>query len=171
VATVGAVSVAPSLPLWLARAAADVMVLHEPNPMALLAYAIARPATPLIVWMHSEVIRTRLQYRVFYKPLLDFALRRAQRIVVASPPMLNIPALAHYQRKCTVIPTVSSARGIGCHTTRAAAFRRFGLEPRRQSSCSLAGWCPTRAWMFCSGPSKVSTPRRSSSAMAPRECR
>ena len=104
VATVGAVSVAPSLPMWLARADADVLVLHEPNPMALLAYAIARPATPLIVWMHSEVIRPRLQYRLFYKPLLDFALRRAQRIVVASPPMLNIPALAHYQRKCTVIP-------------------------------------------------------------------
>jgi rhamnosyl/mannosyltransferase len=104
VATVGAVSVAPSLPMWLARAEADVIVLHEPNPMALLAYAIARPKAPLVVWMHSEVIRPRLQYRLFYQPLLDFALRRAQRIVVASPPMLKIPALAHYQRKCTVIP-------------------------------------------------------------------
>jgi rhamnosyl/mannosyltransferase len=90
--------------MWLARAEADVIVLHEPNPMALLAYAIARPKAPLVVWIHSEVIRPRLQYRLFYKPLLDFALRRAQRIVVASPPMLKIPALAHYQRKCTVIP-------------------------------------------------------------------
>ena len=104
VATVGAVSVAPSLPIWLGRADADIIVLHEPNPMALLAYAIARPKAPLIVWMHSEVIRPKLQYRLFYKPLLDFALRRAQRIVVASPPMLRIPALEHYQRKCTVIP-------------------------------------------------------------------
>jgi rhamnosyl/mannosyltransferase len=103
VATVGAVSVAPSLPMWLSRAEADVIVLHEPNPMALLAYAIARPKAQLVVWMHSEVIRPKLQYRLFYKPLLDFALRRAQRIVVASPPMLKIPALAHYQRKCTVI--------------------------------------------------------------------
>jgi rhamnosyl/mannosyltransferase len=104
VATVGAVSVAPSLPMWLARADADIIVLHEPNPMALLAYAIARPKAPLVVWMHSEVIRPKLQYRLFYKPLLDFALRRAQRIVVASPPMLRIPALEQYQRKCTVIP-------------------------------------------------------------------
>ncbi len=104
VATIGAVSVAPSLPMWLARAEADVIVLHEPNPMALLAYALARPAAPLIVWIHSEVIRPKLQYRLFYEPLLEFALGRAQRIVVASPPMLQIPALARYQRKCTVIP-------------------------------------------------------------------
>src|SRR5688572_27796588 len=104
IANVGSVSVAPTLPLWLSRADADVIVLHEPNPMALLAYAIARPDTPLIIWIHSEVIRPKLQYRLFYQPLLDFALRRAVRVVVASPPMLNLPALAPYQRKCTVIP-------------------------------------------------------------------
>lgn len=43
IATVGAVSVAPTLPFWLARARADVIVLHEPNPMALVAYWLARP--------------------------------------------------------------------------------------------------------------------------------
>ena len=104
IATVGSVSVAPSLPAWLSRADADVIVLHEPNPMALLAYAIARPEAPLIVWIHSEVIRPKLQYTLFYEPLLEIALRRAMRIVVASPPMLNLPALARYQQKCTVIP-------------------------------------------------------------------
>src|SRR5262245_35762346 len=40
VATIGAVSVAPMLPVWLARSRADVIVLHEPNPMALVAYAL-----------------------------------------------------------------------------------------------------------------------------------
>jgi rhamnosyl/mannosyltransferase len=104
VATLGSVSLAPTLPRWLARAEADVIVLHEPNPMALLAYAIARPRTPLVVWFHCEVIRPRLQYKLFYEPLLTFALRRATRIVVASPPMANLPPLAPYQRKCTVIP-------------------------------------------------------------------
>jgi lipopolysaccharide/colanic/teichoic acid biosynthesis glycosyltransferase/glycosyltransferase involved in cell wall biosynthesis len=104
IATIGSVSVSPMLPLWLSRADADVIVLHEPNPMALLAYAIARPKAPLVVWIHSEVIRPKLQYRLFYQPLLEFALRRAVRIVVASPPMLNLPALARYRHKCTVIP-------------------------------------------------------------------
>ena len=36
-ATVGAVSLTPSLAWWLRRAEADVVVLHEPNPMALVA--------------------------------------------------------------------------------------------------------------------------------------
>lgn len=104
VVTVGAVSVAPTLPIWLARAKADLIVLHEPNPMALVAYFLARPAAPLIVWYHSEVIRPRWRYRLFYHPFVEFALRRAARIVVASPPMLDVPALLPHRRKCVVIP-------------------------------------------------------------------
>jgi rhamnosyl/mannosyltransferase len=104
VATVGAVSLAPTLPFWLARAQADVLVLHEPNPMALVAYFIARPSIPLVVWYHSEVIRSAWKYRLFYEPFLAFALRRAARIVVASPPMCEVPALRPYRGKCTVVP-------------------------------------------------------------------
>jgi glycosyltransferase involved in cell wall biosynthesis len=109
--TVGAVAVAPTLPVWLARAEADVIVIHEPNPMALLAYFIVRPKAPLIVWYHSEVIRPDRRYRMFYRPLLDFALRRVARVVVASPPMVDAPALAALAEKCTVIT--------------------YGLEPER----------------------------------------
>jgi glycosyltransferase involved in cell wall biosynthesis len=104
VARVGAVSLAPSLPLWLSRAEADVLVLHEPNPMALVAYALARPQMPLVVWYHSEVVRSAWKYRLFYEPVLEFALRRAARIVVASPPMRDVPALARHRNKCVVVP-------------------------------------------------------------------
>jgi rhamnosyl/mannosyltransferase len=104
VARVGAVSLAPSLPLWLAKAEADVLVLHEPNPLALVAYALARPRMPLVVWYHSEVIRSAWKYRLFYEPVLEFALRRAARIVVASPPMRDVPALARHREKCVVVP-------------------------------------------------------------------
>jgi rhamnosyl/mannosyltransferase len=103
VATVGAVTLSPDLPWHLANADADVIVLHEPNPMALVAYALARPTARLIVWVHSEVIRPRWQYRLFYHPFLTFVLKRAMRIVVSSPPLLNIPALVPYRRKCAVI--------------------------------------------------------------------
>lgn len=101
---IGAVSLAPTLPVWLARSTADLLVLHEPNPMALLAYFLVRPAAPLVVWYHSEVIRPAWQYRLLYEPLLEFALRRAARIVVATPPMLDVPALAAHRGKCVVIP-------------------------------------------------------------------
>lgn len=104
IASAGAVSVTPTLPYWLARAEADVLVLHEPNPMALLAYFLARPRMPLVVWIHSEVIRPAWQCRLFYEPLLEFALRRAARVVVASPPMLDAPSIAPYRAKGVVIP-------------------------------------------------------------------
>ena len=125
--TVGAVSLAPTLPWWLARATADVIVLHEPNPMALLAYALVRPVAPLVVWMHSEVIRPRWQYRLFYEPLLDFALRRATRIVVASPPMLDAPSLAAFRGKCEVVPYGIDPRPYTA-----------GLKPRPTEGSSVA---------------------------------
>ena len=49
-------------PLHLRRAEADVMILHEPNPWALLSFAVVRPRMPLAIWFHSEVVRPRLQY-------------------------------------------------------------------------------------------------------------
>jgi rhamnosyl/mannosyltransferase len=104
VGVVGAVSITPSLPLWLRRTTADVIVLHEPNPMALLAYLLARPAAPLVVWFHSEVVRAKWKYRLFYEPLLDTVLASATRIVVAAPPMRDVPALAMHREKVVVIP-------------------------------------------------------------------
>ena len=104
VAAVGAVSLTPTLPMWLARTGADVLVLHEPNPMALVAYYLARPRIPLVIWYHSEVIRSEWLYRLLYEPFLEFALRRATRVVVASPPMREVPALAGYRDKCVVVP-------------------------------------------------------------------
>jgi rhamnosyl/mannosyltransferase len=102
--TIGAVAIAPALPFHLARAQADVVVLHEPNPMALVAWFVVRPRAPLVIWYHSEVVRPGWRYRLFYRPFLESALRRAARIVVASPPMQNVPALAAYRTKCVVIP-------------------------------------------------------------------
>jgi glycosyltransferase involved in cell wall biosynthesis len=128
VATIGAVSVSPMLPIWLARAraSADLIVLHEPNPMALVAYFLARPGSPLVVWYHSEVIRPRWRYRLFYKPFLEFALRRADRIVVGSPPMKEVPALAPHQHKCVVVPYGLDVRRY--HATPAIAAKAATLR-------------------------------------------
>jgi lipopolysaccharide/colanic/teichoic acid biosynthesis glycosyltransferase/glycosyltransferase involved in cell wall biosynthesis len=104
VGTVGAVSLTPTLAWWLRRADADVVVVHEPNPMALVACVLARPRVPVVVWFHSEVIRAKWKYRLFYEPMLDWVLRRAARIVVAAPPMCDVPALARYRDKVLVVP-------------------------------------------------------------------
>ena len=102
---VGSVSFSPTLVRLLARVKSDVLVLHEPNPMALLAYAIARPSQPLVIWYHSEVVRPRWRYHAFYHPFVSTALRRASRIIVSSPALKeHAKALAPYRDRTVVVP-------------------------------------------------------------------
>ena len=102
---VGSVSVSAALIPLLRGDTGELLVLHEPNPMALLAYAIARPRQRLIVWYHSEVIRPRWRYLAFYHPFVSFALRRAVRVVVSSPALLeHADALAPYRARAVVVP-------------------------------------------------------------------
>jgi glycosyltransferase involved in cell wall biosynthesis len=101
----GSVHVAPSFALHLRRARADLIVLHEPNPWALLSYAIARPRAPLAIWYHSDVVRPALQYALFYAPMARIAYSRARRFVVSSPALAaNATALGPYQSRVSIIP-------------------------------------------------------------------
>ena len=101
----GSVNVAPGFVAALRRSRADLIVLHEPNPWALLSYAIARPSAPLAIWYHSDVVRPALQYALFYAPLARFAYNRAERVVVSSPALAEkARALASYRDRVSVIP-------------------------------------------------------------------
>jgi rhamnosyl/mannosyltransferase len=101
----GSVPVSLTFALHLRRARADVMILHEPNPWALLSYNIARPSMPLVIWFHSEVVRPRLQYRLFYRPVAVPVYERARRFVVSSPPLAeHSAALEPHRERVTIIP-------------------------------------------------------------------
>ena len=101
----GSVHIAPAFAGHLRRAKADLIVLHEPNPWALLSYAIARPRAPLAIWYHSDVVRPALQYALFYAPMARIAYSRARRFVVSSPALAaHAAALQPYQSRVTVIP-------------------------------------------------------------------
>jgi glycosyltransferase involved in cell wall biosynthesis len=101
----GSVPIAPSFPAELRRARGDLMVIHEPNPWALLSAALARPRLPTAVWFHSEVVRPRLQYALFYHPLARRVYERARRIVVSSPLLAeHAAALMPYRERVRVIP-------------------------------------------------------------------
>ena len=84
IGTAGSVPISPTFPAALKRTRADAIVLHEPNPWALLSFTIARPRQPLAIWFHSEVVRPRLQYALFYHPVARAAYRQARLIVVSS---------------------------------------------------------------------------------------
>jgi rhamnosyl/mannosyltransferase len=118
IGAVGSVHLAPAFASWMRRITTDLIVLHEPNPWALLSYAIARPAAPLFIWYHSDVVRPALQYALFYAPLARFAYGRARRIIVSSPPLGDqATALDSYRERIRVVP--------------------FGIEP--------SAWMPGRA--------------------------
>jgi glycosyltransferase involved in cell wall biosynthesis len=130
----GSVPIAPSLAGELRRARGDLMVVHEPNPWALLSDVIGRPGLPLAVWFHSEVVRPRLQYALFYHPLARRVYARARRIVVSSPLLAeHAAALAPYRDRIRVIPfgiDVSRWEPTPQVCTRAAEIRtNMGARP------------------------------------------
>jgi glycosyltransferase involved in cell wall biosynthesis len=118
IATAGSVPIAPAFAAALRRIHADAIVLHEPNPWALLSFTVAPPAAPLAIWFHSEVVRPRLQYALFYDPVARAAYQRAARIIVSSPALAaHADVLRPHADRVRVIP--------------------FGIEPAR--------WRPTAA--------------------------
>lgn len=101
----GSVPIAPSFAAELRRARGDLMVVHEPNPWALLSLAVGRATLPVAIWFHSEVVRPRLQYALFYHPLARGVYTRARRIVVSSPLLAeHAQALAPHRDRVRVIP-------------------------------------------------------------------
>ncbi len=94
----------PSFPWHLRRIAADIMVVHVPNPTAELGYLIARPKARLVVRYHSDVVRQAAAMRL-YRPFLVHFLQQADMIIPTSEPYLNSsPILAAVREKSRVVP-------------------------------------------------------------------
>jgi rhamnosyl/mannosyltransferase len=130
---VGSVAVAPGFPMRLSRIDADVLILHEPNPWALLSYAAVRPRLPLAIWFHSDVVRPALQYQLFYAPIARPAYRAARRFLVSSPALAeHATALQPFRDRVTVIPfgiDVDAWRPSEGVQRRAEAIRRAAGGP------------------------------------------
>jgi len=81
------------------------MIVHEPNPWALLSMLVSTIRIPLAIWFHSDVVRPVLQYRLFYAPIARPAYDRARRFVVSSPALSSASApLSRYSDRTAVIP-------------------------------------------------------------------
>jgi rhamnosyl/mannosyltransferase len=98
------VSLCPGYPFAARRFQADVIHAHFPNPLADVACVLAPRRTPVVVSWHSDIIRQRALLWA-YQPLQRALLRRADRIVVATPNHLKYSAwLGPYRDKVRVIP-------------------------------------------------------------------
>jgi len=82
----------------------DIIHLHLPNPMAVLAYLASGHRGRLVVTYHSDMVRQRILATLF-EPFLHAALRRSSAIIATSPNYVQTsPILAPYRDRCHVIP-------------------------------------------------------------------
>lgn len=105
--------VVPGMPSFIRkvlRGGVDVVALHFPNLMAAVAYLAARPLggpEKLVVFYHSEVVFDRFPWSVMGRAYYMFEkifLRRADRIVVAAPNMVEqSPQLPPFREKVSIL--------------------------------------------------------------------
>ncbi len=82
----------------------DILHLHLPNPMAVLAYLASGYRGRVVVTYHSDMVRQKVLGPLF-EPLLHRALGRSEAIIVTSPNYLRSSAvLDRHRDRCHVIP-------------------------------------------------------------------
>ena len=82
----------------------DIIHLHLPNPMAAIAFQLVGFKGKLVLHWHSDIIK-QVYLKKIYGPFQKALLKRADRIIVTSPPYLEgSKELADFRMKCTVIP-------------------------------------------------------------------
>jgi glycosyltransferase involved in cell wall biosynthesis len=94
----------PGMPAYIRNSDADIVHIHLPNPMAVLAYLASGHRGRLIVTYHSDTVRQKVLGALF-EPLLHRALRRSSAIIATSPDYRRTSTvLARYLDRCHVIP-------------------------------------------------------------------
>ena len=83
----------------------DILHIHYPWPFAdLLALLFTPKKTKIIISYHSDVVKQKV-LKIFYNPLMKLFFNRADKIVVASPNLVQSSNdLKPYQKKIEVIP-------------------------------------------------------------------
>lgn len=82
----------------------DIVHIHMPFPLGDLACLLSGYKGKVVLWWHSDVVRQE-RMMVLYRPLMNWLLRRADAIVVATEGHINgSKYLKPYAGKCKIIP-------------------------------------------------------------------
>ncbi|OHC27607.1 MAG: glycosyl transferase family 1 [Pseudomonadales bacterium RIFCSPLOWO2_12_59_9] len=109
-------------------AQADIVNYHFPWPFMDLVHFASAVNKPVVVTYHSDIVRQKNLMRL-YSPLMHAFLRRADKIVAASPNYLETSSvLARYRDKTVVIPYGLDRGGypVPSESCSAAWEQRFG---------------------------------------------
>jgi len=98
------VPICPGMARKLRHTNADVVHLHLPNPMAIMAYLASGHPGRLVVTYHSDIIKQRILGGLF-QPIARRALDRAAAIIATSAKYAETShVLSQYRERCRVIP-------------------------------------------------------------------
>ena len=82
----------------------DLFHIQFPYPWGDWAWQRAGCPGPMVLSYHSDIVRQRF-LGALYRPVMQRLLERADRIIVATPPMIeHSPFLAPYADKCRLVP-------------------------------------------------------------------
>lgn len=82
----------------------DIIHIHLPNPIGTIALQSISFKGKIVVHWHSDIVKQKV-LKVFYAPFQTALLKRADRIIVTSPPYLEGSTdLKKYKNKCEIIP-------------------------------------------------------------------
>ena len=103
-ATLASTPICPGMIRQIREFDGEIVHLHFPNPMSVLAYLLSGHRGTLVVTYHSDMVR-QVFLGAMFEPLLHWALRRSSAIIVTSANYIeSSPVLTAYRDKCHVIP-------------------------------------------------------------------
>lgn len=103
---------------------ADIVHIHVPNPLGIIAYLLSGHKGKLVVTYHSDVIRQSLLAQAF-QPILDYTLARSSSVIVTSPNYAaSSKTLRGFTDRCRVIP-------MGIHIDELQRFRTDQVQSIR----------------------------------------
>ncbi|WP_034496614.1 glycosyltransferase [Buttiauxella agrestis] len=82
----------------------DVIHLHLPNPLAVIALFLFPTKNRIVIHWHSDIVKQK-KLLFLFKPFQTWILKQAARVIVTSPVYgIKSSALQPYQQKLTCIP-------------------------------------------------------------------